>query len=106
MGPLADLRVNPESDDGPASTAVRWLDENKNDKNKLVTNKSEDDLIYKELVNKVEVHKNQPSAKPIMKPFKLNLAEVTGVHNLTSARQLLGGSSHRHTLSESDASNS
>ncbi len=86
------------------STAIRWLDKNENDKIKLVTNKSEDDLIYKEEVGKVDNHRNIKDTKSIMKPFKLNFAEVTGIHHLTSARQLLsGGFSHRHTLSESDA---
>ena len=33
-----------------------------------------------------------------MKPFKLNMSEVTGVHNWNSMR-----ASHRHTFSDSDA---
>jgi hypothetical protein len=68
--------------------AIRWLDNQENDKVKLVTNKSEDDLIYKEEVPKVDNHRVKGKAKSIMKPFKLNLAEVTGIPNITSSRQL------------------
>ena len=56
-----------------------------------MTNKSEDDLIYKEEVHKVENHRVKNKAKPIMKPFKLDMALVTGIPGLTSARQLLSG---------------
>ena len=56
-----------------------------------MTNKSEDDLIYKEEVQKVENHRVKNKAKPIMKPFKLDMAVVTGIPGLTSSRQLLYG---------------
>lgn len=38
---------------------VKWLDNGDNDKSKLITNKSEDDLIYKEEVTKIERHRNE-----------------------------------------------
>jgi hypothetical protein len=55
------------------------LDNKENDKIRLVTNKSEDDLIYKEQVDKVDNHRVRSKSKSIMKPFKLNLADVTGI---------------------------
>ena len=50
MGPLADLRIGPNPDGSIPEqiVAIKWLDNLENDKIKLVTNKSEDDLIYKE----------------------------------------------------------
>lgn len=50
MGPLADLRIgpNPDGSEYQQIAAIKWLDNLENDKIKLVTNKSEDDLIYKE----------------------------------------------------------
>lgn len=56
MGPLADLRVfNNEGieDTEPQVAAIKWLDGHENDKIKLITNKSEDDLIYKEEVGAI-----------------------------------------------------
>lgn len=40
-----------------------------NDKTRLVTNKSEDDLIYKEEVGLVERHRIVSNVKPSIKPF-------------------------------------
>jgi hypothetical protein len=111
MGPLADLRIlsgEANTQDDPPSQGIRWLDNHENDKVRLVTNKSEDDLIYKEEVSKIDNHRVK-FAKSIMKPFQLNMSEVTGIQGLTSSRQLTGAgviasqSSHRHTFSEADA---
>jgi hypothetical protein len=51
------------------------------DKTKLVSNKSEDDLIYKEeaTLPLIETHKNKKPNKSTIKPFHLNMAEVTGI---------------------------
>lgn len=46
MGPLADLKFGPDIEHFPR--AVKWVDNNENDKAKLVTNKSEEDLVYKD----------------------------------------------------------
>ena len=81
MGPLADLRFGPDIDS--QQTAVRWVDNFENDKQKLVTNRSEDDLVYKEEPGTIDIHKQANNFKPCIKPFKLNMDEVTGVENFT-----------------------
>ena len=45
MGPLADLRPNHP---GEKVDAIRWIDNGENDKAKLRTNNSEDDLVCQE----------------------------------------------------------
>ena len=62
--------------------AIKWVDNWENDKAKLVTNKSEDDLIYKEDIPKIEIHRIKSLNKPTLKPFILDLAGITGVHNI------------------------
>jgi hypothetical protein len=52
MGPLADLRYEPEDPENN-NRQITWVDNNGTDKTKLVTNKSEEDLVYKEEVDKV-----------------------------------------------------
>lgn len=83
MGPLADLRVfheNGTEDTSPQIAAIKWLDNNQNDKMKLVTNKSEDDLIYKEDPGVIDAHKEvTKKPKRAIKLFELNLSDVTGV---------------------------
>jgi len=88
MGPLADLKMGQEND-SEKKQAIRWLDNNENDKGKLVTNKSDDDLIYKEQVELVKTHKRSASTKATIKPFSLSIAKVTGVHHMGSGRALL-----------------
>ena len=56
MGPLADLRFEPDLADG-VQKAIRWVDNGEGDKSKLVTNKSEEDLVYKEEVSKIDHHR-------------------------------------------------
>lgn len=58
MGPLADLRIGLDTVE-EQKTAIKWLDNNEGDKAKLVTNKSEDDLIYKEEVGPIDNHRLQ-----------------------------------------------
>ena len=60
MGPLADLRYSPENND-EALAAIKWVDNGENDKTKLVTNKSEEDLVYKEEVSKINAHRSVSS---------------------------------------------
>ena len=96
MGPLADLKFGPDIEHFPKT--LKWIDNFEGNKAKLITNKSEDDLVYKEEVPAVEVHKNKSAVKSSMKPYQLNMAVVTGVEKLHSAK-----SSHRHVLSEGDA---
>lgn len=81
MGPLADLRFDPEHADG-IQRAIRWTDNMEGDKSRLVTNKSEEDLVYKEEVSKIDIHRTDKKPKATIKPFKLNLAESTGVPNI------------------------
>lgn len=78
MGPLADLRFQPEQQENEQHK-IKWIDNNENDKKKLVTNKSEEDLVYKEEVQKIDLHRSKSSNKSTIKPFKLNLSDVTGV---------------------------
>jgi len=96
MGPLADFRAS-QGADGPR--AIRWIDDDQDDKARLVTNKSEHDLIYKDQVSRIETHRG-PSrlVKRIIKPFQQTLAEVTGVENIEAPQ-----ASHRHAFSEADA---
>ena len=84
MGPLADLKFGPDIEHQPR--AVKWVDNNENDKTKLVTNKSEDDLVYKENVDVVNVHRDKSQGKSNIKPYNLNMVEVTGVPKLNSCK--------------------
>ena len=52
MGPLAEFKGIDQAEE--ASQKIRWLDEG--DTKKLVTNKSDDDLINKDTVGPVDVH--------------------------------------------------
>lgn len=47
---------------------IRWIDNNENDKTKLRTNKSEDDLLCLEDIKAVSAHKNSFTTKSIIKP--------------------------------------
>lgn len=106
MGPLSDLRIGNDGVD-IQKTAIRWLDNNEGNKAMLQTNKSDDDLIYKEEVDPINNHRDlSKQYKRIIKPFQQTLAGVTGVHNIKSLKSLinLNQQSHRHTFSEADAS--
>ena len=52
------------------------------DKTKLETNKSEEDLLCKEVVEAINTHRTLSKVKATIKPFILNLEEVTGVFNI------------------------
>ena len=66
--------------------AIKWIDNEENDKNKLRTNNSEDDLVCKEEVGLVETHKQNIKVKPSIKPFKLDLTMVTGVTEIINTK--------------------
>ena len=102
MGPLADLKSqNPEEQ----KTAIRWLDSGLNDKAKLQTNVSDDDLINKEecQIMPVHNHRRKKSTKATIKPFDMTLAQATGVFHMGSGKRLLHTGSHRHNHSEDEA---
>ena len=88
MGPLADFRAGPSSE-SQQQRGIRWSDDNEDDKARLVTNKSEHDLIYKEEVGQIEVHRDKSRVvKRIIKPFRQTLAEVTGVENIEEGTRM------------------
>jgi hypothetical protein len=58
------------------------MDNNEDDKSKLVTNKSVEDLIFKEEVGMIEIHRTKNASKSTIKKFELNMEEVTGVPNI------------------------
>jgi hypothetical protein len=72
--------------------ALKWIDEPKDldkdlDKKKIKTNKSEEDLELKDLdnLNKVTVHRDKPKSclKNTIKPFKIDVNQLTGIKNFT-----------------------
>lgn len=48
MGPLAEFTKEQFANPEIVNQTIKWLDNNENNKEKLVTNKSEEDLVYKE----------------------------------------------------------
>jgi len=46
---------------------VKWIDDGENDKNKLRTNPSEDDLCLKETVEPITVHKEEQNTNSVIK---------------------------------------
>mmetsp|Transcript_32504 Transcript_32504/g.31750 ORF Transcript_32504/g.31750 Transcript_32504/m.31750 type:complete len:91 (-) Transcript_32504:2065-2337(-) len=82
MGPLADLKFDLDDNDGEQKV-VKWVDNGEMDKTKLVTNKSEEDLLCKEEVEAIITHRSSSQVKATLKPFLLNLEEVTGVLNIS-----------------------
>ena len=82
MGPLSDLRYTPgQTAEGLVPSTIKWLDNGQNHKTKLVTNNSEDDLVYKEEVAAIGTHRQSSNTKSIIKPFNLVMANVTGAPN-------------------------
>jgi hypothetical protein len=65
MGPLADYRQAMNS--SPAKQQLRWLDNMQDDKDKLRTNNSQDDLVCKEEVSPIVTHKKNTRTNPIIK---------------------------------------
>ncbi len=93
MGPLADLRIH-ENTDQQQSRTVKWTDNEENDKERLRTNKSEDDLVCKDEIHQIDCHrKNNLARKKSIKPFTLNMTEVTGVQEIDG----VGKSSHKNS---------
>ena len=69
MGPLVDLRLSPSINLENQVKTIKWVDGEVEDKAKLVTNKSEDDLLYKEEVDKINLHREKNVNKASIKPF-------------------------------------
>ena len=86
MGPLAPQE---EPNGGESKkTALKWLDNmdgDKLDKEKLVTNKEDDDLIYKEAdkIEKVKIHHKEKQLKPAIKKYQMDTNKVTGIANFS-----------------------
>jgi hypothetical protein len=74
---------------GDRRLAIKWTDDGKEDKGKLVTNKSSEDLVTKietnQQIAKVDSHKlkdRQPK-KSAMKPYTIDHNKLTGLDNFT-----------------------
>ena len=82
MGPLPQNQNEPLQE---RKRALKWID---NDQEKtqgplLVISKSEDDLNLKEKVEPVQAHKKPAELKAAIKPFTLNINQLTGIQNFT-----------------------
>jgi hypothetical protein len=82
MGPLADFRSHglPEH----RQPKIKWIDNMEDNKVKLRTNNSEDDLVCKfddDAIGPADNHRRREKVPPkaTIKPFKQSLADVTGV---------------------------
>ncbi len=71
MGPLADFRGETDNKTNSEKLKIKWLDNCENNKERLETNKSEEDLIYQENPPKQENHRITKDVKSIMKPFQI-----------------------------------
>ena len=80
MGPLADFRSHLHGQN-ERPVKLKWIDNGENDKNKLRTNNSEDDLVCQEEPKVMDYHRRQDKRpqKATIKPFKQIMSEVTGV---------------------------
>lgn len=88
MGPLADFR-NLLGQQEPRSAKLKWIDNGEDNKQKLRTNNSEDDLICKldeDQVKPMDFHRRKEKlpTKSTIKPFKQTISEVTGVIDIPS----------------------
>lgn len=84
MGPLADFRNHANGNTNERPIRLKWIDNGEDNKQKLRTNNSEDDLVCKadeDQVKPMDFHRraDKKPAKPTIKPFKLSLTDVTGV---------------------------
>ena len=84
MGPLADFRSHLGREDLHRIPKLKWIDNSEDNKQKLRTNNSEDDLVCKlddDAVQPMDFHrrKEKVPAKSTIKPFKQSIGEVTGV---------------------------
>lgn len=75
MGPLADFRSHLGQLEAPRVPKLKWVDNGEDNKNKLRTNNSEDDLICKIDDDKVPVmdfhrRKDKVPPKATIKPFR------------------------------------
>jgi hypothetical protein len=85
MGPLADFRSHLQGPNQERPVKLKWIDNGENDKNKLRTNNSEDDLVCQEEPKVMDFHRRQDKRprKATIKPFKQTISEVTGVPPLS-----------------------
>lgn len=87
MGPLPIQ--NPETikaDKGENRIlSLKWIDDCKDDKDKLKTNKSNEDLNIKaedpSKLNKIDTHIKGRPKKSAIKPFKIDNNKLTGLEN-------------------------
>jgi hypothetical protein len=87
MGPLADFRNHLGNHENQRVPKLKWIDNGEDNKQKLRTNNSEDDLICKmdeDAVQPMDFHrrKDKLPAKATIKPFKQSISEVTGVFEM------------------------
>lgn len=91
MGPLPIPSLeSAKADRGEnRAAAIKWIDDGKDIKEKLKTNKSKEDLIIKaedpSKLQRIDCHKkldNKPK-KSAIKPFKIDNNKLTGLENFT-----------------------
>lgn len=85
MGPIGPPDAN---DNRKRKQAIRWIDDEKDIKSKLETNKSSEDLVHKdpEKIDKVMNHRDASKLvglKSSIKPFVLDKNSLTGLQNFT-----------------------
>lgn len=110
MGPLADFRGH-MNDHSLRQAKIKWTDNGEDNKQKLRTNNSEDDLVIKmdlQTVGPQENHRTKQHSLggASIKPFKQTLAEVTGVMGFDSIAHSSGGiptPSQHHTQRKEDS---
>jgi hypothetical protein len=89
MGPLPIQSADTiKADKGEnRARALKWVDDGKDDKEKLKTNKSNEDLVIKSedptKLNKIECHRHKKPKKSSIKPFKICNNKLTGLDNFT-----------------------
>lgn len=91
MGPLPVPSLeSAKADKGEnRQTAIKWIDDGKGDKEKLKTNKSQEDLIIKaedpSKLQRIVCHKKteKNTRKSSIKPFKIDNNKLTGLENFS-----------------------
>jgi hypothetical protein len=75
---------------------LRWVDNGENDKQRLRTNNSEDDLVCQEEPKPMDFHRRADKRphKATIKPFKQTISEVTGVVHHNNASTAANDMSH------------
>lgn len=78
-----------------SQSKLRWIDNNEDNKDKLRTNNSEDDLVCKHKIEEITSHKTQNNKKPIIKAVSKKKEELVSKSVTNQANRSMERSFHK-----------